>query len=79
MWGMLAVNQFVKKNPNIKMYRIVILPFVLYGRKILFPTLRDGHRLRLLYNRMLRKTFKPKRAKVVRESRKLHNEELYNL
>jgi hypothetical protein len=42
-------------------------------------TLKDEHRLRVFENRVLRRTFGPKRDEVTGEWRKLHNEELHNL
>jgi hypothetical protein len=42
-------------------------------------TLREEHRLRVFENRVLRRTFGPKRDEVTGEWRKLHNEELHNL
>jgi hypothetical protein len=42
-------------------------------------TLREEHRLRVFENRVLRRTFGPKRDEVTRGWRKLHNEELHNL
>jgi len=41
--------------------------------------LREGHRLRVFENRVLRRIFGPKRDKVTEKWRKLHNEELFNL
>jgi hypothetical protein len=41
-------------------------------------TLRDEHRLRVLENKVLRRTFGPKRDEVKGGWRKLHNEELHN-
>jgi hypothetical protein len=41
--------------------------------------LREERRLRLFENRVLRRIFGPKRDKVTREWRTLHNEELNNL
>jgi hypothetical protein len=41
--------------------------------------LREEHRLRVFENRVLRRIFGPKRDEVMREWRKLHNEELHNL
>jgi len=41
--------------------------------------LREKRRLRVLENRVLRRIFGPKRDKVTREWRKLHNEELNDL
>ena len=53
-----------------------MLSFVLYGCVTWSLTLREECRLRLYENRVLRKTFGPKRDEVTREWRKLHNEEL---
>jgi hypothetical protein len=39
----------------------------------------EEHRLRVFENRVLRRIFGPKRAKVTGEWRKLYNEELYDL
>jgi hypothetical protein len=42
-------------------------------------TLREEHRLRVFENRVLRRIFGPKRAKVAGDRKKLHFEELHNL
>jgi hypothetical protein len=52
---------------------------ILYWREILSLTLREEHRLRVFENRVLRRIFGPKRHEVMREWRKLHNEELRDL
>jgi hypothetical protein len=54
---------------------IIILPVVLYGCEIWSLTLREERRLRVFENRVLRRIFGPKRDKVTRDWRKLHNEE----
>jgi hypothetical protein len=59
------------------MYRIIILPVVLHGCETWSLTLRVGHRLRVFKNRVLRKTFGPKRAEVTGDWRRLQNEEFY--
>jgi hypothetical protein len=41
--------------------------------------LREDNRLRVFENRVLRRTFGPKRDEVTGEWRKLHSEELHNL
>jgi hypothetical protein len=41
--------------------------------------LREEHRLRVFENRVLRRTFGPKRDEVMEEWRKLHKEELRDL
>jgi hypothetical protein len=42
-------------------------------------TFREEHRLRVSENKVLRRIFGPKRGKVTREWRKLHNEDLNDL
>jgi hypothetical protein len=42
-------------------------------------TLREKRRLRVFENRVLRRVFGPRRDEVIREWRKLHNEELNDL
>ena len=42
-------------------------------------TLREERRSKVFANRVLRKTFDPKRGEVTGEWRKLHNEELNDL
>ena len=66
----------IKKNTKIKMYRTIILPFVLYGCETWSFTLREERRLRVFENRVLRSRCVPKRDEVTGEWRKLHNEEL---
>jgi hypothetical protein len=50
----------------------------LYGFETWFLTLREERKLRVFENRVLR-IFGPKRDEVIREWRKLHNEELNDL
>jgi hypothetical protein len=69
----------LSKNVKIKIYRTVLLPFVLYGCETWSLTLREKRRLRVFENRMLRRIFGPKRDEVRGEWRKLHNEELNDL
>jgi hypothetical protein len=64
---------------NIKIYRTIILPVILYGCDTWSLTLREKHRLRVFENRMLRKIFVSKRYEVTGEWSKLHNEELNDL
>jgi hypothetical protein len=63
----------------IKIYRIIILPVVLYGCETWSLTLREEHRLRVFKNRVLRRIFGPKRDGVIGEWRRLNNEELNDL
>jgi hypothetical protein len=57
----------------------LILPFVLYVCETWSFTLRKECRLSVFENRVLRRTFWPKRDEVKGEWRKLHNEELSDL
>jgi len=57
----------------------IILPLVLYGCETWSLTLREECRLSVFKSRMLRRIFGPKRDKVTREWRKLHNEELNDM
>jgi hypothetical protein len=68
-----------KKNLKIRIYKLIILPVVLYGCETWSLTLREGHRLRVFENRVLRWIFGPKRDEVTGEWKKLHNEELRDL
>jgi hypothetical protein len=67
------------KNLKIRIYKIIILPVVLYGCETWSLTLRKEHSLRVLENRVLRRIFGPKKDEVTGEWRKLHNEELSDL
>jgi hypothetical protein len=66
----------LSKNINIRIYKTVILPVVLYGYETWSLTLREEHRLKVLEKRVLRRIFGPKRDKVTGGWRKLHNVEL---
>jgi hypothetical protein len=64
------------KNLKIKIYRVVILPVVLYGCKFWSLTLRDECRLRTFKNRVVGRIFGHKMDEVTGEWRRLHNKEL---
>jgi hypothetical protein len=66
-------------NVNIKMYKTVILPVVLYGCETWSLTLREEHRLRGFENTVLKGIFGSMGKEVVRGWRRLHNEELHDL
>jgi hypothetical protein len=55
------------------------LSIVLNGSEIWSLTWRKERRLRVFENRVLRRTFQPKRDEVTGEWRKLHNKELNDL
>jgi len=67
------------KSLEIKIYKTIILPVVLYGCETWSLTLREERRPRVFENRALRRIFEPNRDEVTGEYRKLHNEELNNL
>jgi hypothetical protein len=56
-----------------------MLPIVLYGCDTLFLTLKEGHKLRVFENRVLKRILRPKRDEVIGGRRKLHNKELHDL
>jgi hypothetical protein len=60
-------TRLLSKNLKIKMYRIIILPVVLYGCETWLLTLREERRLRVFENRVLRRVFGPKRDEVTGE------------
>ena len=69
----------LSKNLKIIIYRTIIMPVVLYGCETWSLTLKEEHRLRVFENRVLRGIFVPKRDRVRREWRKLHDEVLHDL
>jgi len=69
----LLSSSLPSKNLNVKLYKTVILPVVVYGCETWSLTLREEPRLRVFENRVLRRIFGPKRDEVTGEWRKLHN------
>ena len=72
-------SSFLSKNIKIKIYRTIILPYVLYGCETWLLTLREGRRLRVSENKVLRRIFGLKRDELKGKRRRLCNEELYDL
>jgi hypothetical protein len=67
------------KDVKIRIYKIIILPVVLYGCETWFLTLREEHRLRVFEMRVLRRIFGLKGDEEVIDGwRKLHIKELHN-
>jgi len=56
----LLSSRLLSKNLNIKIYRTIILPIVLYGCETWSLTLREERKLRVLESRVLRRIFEPK-------------------
>jgi hypothetical protein len=53
------------KNIKIKIYKIIILPVVLYGCETWSLTLRGKYGLKVFENRVLRRIFGPKRDEII--------------
>jgi sorting nexin-29 len=69
----LLSSRLISKSLNIKIYKAVMLPVVLYGCETWSLTLWEEHRLRVFENRVLRKIFGSKREEDG-SWRKLHND-----
>jgi len=63
----LLSSSFLSKNLNIKIYRTIILPVVVYGCETWSRTLREERRLRVCENRVLRRIFGPNSDQVTEE------------
>jgi hypothetical protein len=63
----------LSKNLNIRIYKTIILPVVLYGCENWSLTLREEYTLRVFENRVLMRIFGPKRDEVTGEWRELHH------
>jgi hypothetical protein len=72
-------SRLLSRNVKVKIYKTIILPVVLYGCETWSLMLREGHRLRVFENRVLRRIFGPKRDEVTGEWRKLHSEQRRSL
>jgi hypothetical protein len=62
----------MSNNISTILYKTVILPFVLYGCETWSVTIRAGHRLRVLENRVLRKILEPRREREQAKGYKLY-------
>jgi len=60
----LLSSRLLSKNLKIKIYRIIILPVVLYGCESWSLTLREKRKLRVFENMVLRRIFGPRRDEV---------------
>ena len=75
----LLSSSLLSKTVKIKIYRTIIFPVVLCECETWSFTLREGRRLRVFENSVLRRIFGLKSDGVRGEWRKLHNEELNHL
>jgi hypothetical protein len=66
---------YLSNNVKIKIYKIVILPVILYGCETWSLTVWEEHRLRVFEKRVLKG---PKKGQGTGVQRKLHNGELHN-
>jgi hypothetical protein len=69
----------LSKNVEIKIYKIVNFPAVLFGCETWSLILNGEHRLRLFENRVMRRILGPMKNEIIGSRRKLHNEEFHNL
>jgi len=75
----LLSSRLLSKNLNIKTYRTIILPVVLYGCETWSLTMRVERKLRVFENMALKRIYGPRWDDVTGEWRRLHNEELNDL
>jgi hypothetical protein len=72
----LLSSRLLSGNVQIKIYKTIVLPVVLYECETWSLILREEHRLRVFENRVIRRIVGPKRDELTGEWRKLHSEEL---
>jgi hypothetical protein len=77
--GPFVFSSAFQKLKNYTIYKTIILTVVLYGCETWSLTLRDGHRLMVFDNMLLKRIFGLERDEVTGGWRKLHNENLHNL
>jgi hypothetical protein len=52
-------SRLLSKNVKVRIYKIIIMPVVLYGCETWSLALREKHKLRVFENRVLRRIFGP--------------------
>ena len=72
-------SSLLSKNIEIKIYKTISLPVVLYGCETLSFTLRVESRPRVLKSRVLRIIFGFNRDELTEECRKVYNDEFNDL
>jgi hypothetical protein len=70
----LLSSRLRSKNVKIEIYKIMVLPVILYGCKTWSLAFGIEHRLRVYESRVVRRIFGPKRDEIIGGWRKLHNE-----
>jgi hypothetical protein len=73
------LSSLLSRNVNVRIYKTVIMPVVLYGCETWSLTAREEYELRVFENSVLRRIFGPKRDGVTGGWRNPHNGELHNL
>ena len=66
-FSLFNIHSLLSKKLKIKIYRTIILPFVLYGCETSSLILREERRLREFEKMVLRRVFGPKRDEVTGE------------
>jgi len=69
----LLSSRLLSRKLEIKIYRTITLPVVLYGCEAWSLTLREERKLRVFENMVLRRIFGPRSDEVTGEWRRLHN------
>jgi hypothetical protein len=69
----LPSSRLLSKPLKIIIYKTIVFPVVLYGFETWSGTIKEEHRLRVSENRVLRRTFGPRRDEVTEEWKKLRN------
>ena len=72
-------SSLLSENIKSKIYRMIVLCVMLYGRETWSFILRQEHKLKVFKNRVLRNISRPKRDEATGEWRTLHNEKLCDL
>ena len=72
-------SRLLSNKLEMKTYKIIMLPVILYGCETWSLTLREDHRLRVFENKVLRKIFGAKRDEITGEIGKLRNAKLHAL
>jgi hypothetical protein len=63
----LLSSRLLSKNLKIRIYKMIILPVILYGCETWSLALREEHGLRVFENRVPRRIFLPKRDEVLED------------
>jgi hypothetical protein len=76
--NLLSLN-LLSKNNEIKIYRTVIVPLVLYGYETWCIIFREGQKVKVTKHRVLRRILEHKRQEITEKLREIRTEELNDL